>query len=781
MIFRKRIFIVLILFSLQIPSLYCSSIFLDNRNSRLIQNFQDPLISTSPIASNMSYEWIQSYTLNYSVHAQEVTIDSNDYIYIAGRLDPNSASRELERVFLLKYNEKGTLLWDIEWIPPLCVYYRDNLYVSSISSDSENNIYIGGYTKPYYQGPCQIFLVKFSEDGLEQWNLTWGGSGSDWGGHIAIDSHDNIAISGTTDSYGGSDEIFICLFNSSGSLIWQNMWGYSYSEMSYGIGVDNNDNIIILGEEEHSDDDKYYCLIKYNNSGYQLKNETILLKYHSSYLYSFANVKFSSSGEIYVLLDSYMDELLPTNCLIKYNSNFSQQWNKTWIDFENSFYGSSYRGSLDSQENICVSGVRYRCLKYDHEGNHLGNLSNAHTLEICTPINIALDSKDNWYIIAGSRLIKYNKTIPSFIPSKSPKFKVKNLYAIIIGIEFYSQPQYWIDYCNEDAVAMIRFLRETCNIPTDNIIYLGGRKVTKNNIQKAFDRINEKIKPEDELLFYYSGHGTTYNSRSAICPYNSIPSNPENYVSTFDLDAMFDSINCIRQYIILDSCNSGGFVEDFRTISWLGDNNTIVIASSKKNEYSYETPELGHGVFTYYFLESQEKAEDINSDGFISLEEKFNYTYEKTLSYSYNNSLSQTPQWYDSCDSEIALSPSIISSFIRSGNNLSFNFEVLGSGQIYSLNISHGNQNFDQCNNTSSETGFGEYSGTLTELYEIPLEFILEIKGYRYLTISIEGKIYSPNYGGNVDYELILIILVCVAVTGILISIAIAIKSSARN
>jgi uncharacterized caspase-like protein len=50
----------------------------------------------------------------------------------------------------------------------------------------------------------------------------------------------------------------------------------------------------------------------------------------------------------------------------------------------------------------------------------------------------------------------------------------------------------------------------------------------------------------------------------------------------------------------------------------------VIITASEPNEVSMEREDLGHGIFTYYLLESLSKG-DIDGDGSITANEVFRY------------------------------------------------------------------------------------------------------------------------------------------------------------
>ncbi len=189
---------------------------------------------------------------------------------------------------------------------------------------------------------------------------------------------------------------------------------------------------------------------------------------------------------------------------------------------------------------------------------------------------------------------------------------------------------------------------------------------TRANIEND---INSLIGTQGLVLFYYSGHGTVNTSgESQIIPFGAIE-NTSDRISVKDLYTMFENAELNNVIIILDSCNSGGFVSAGATVdaippvfgtydpvgpvaaegdihyTWfinaLGDSingyiayeqnsGYIVISAAGAGELSWESPSSiygsGHGIFTYFLLQSQTDPEaDFDGDGLITSGEAFAY------------------------------------------------------------------------------------------------------------------------------------------------------------
>ncbi|MBW6516000.1 MAG: T9SS type A sorting domain-containing protein [Candidatus Cloacimonetes bacterium] len=164
-------------------------------------------------------------------------------------------------IFVLSYD----FLWgQIEW-----VVRAGGEGINSgqdIAMDGQGNIYITGYFSGTAEfgditlnsiGEKDIFVAKLDYNGNWLWAQRAGGISNDYSNSIAIDSNDNILITGRfyeTAYFGnielissGSADIFIAKLSSTGSWLWAtNAGGEDYAE-STAISISQNDEIYITG------------------------------------------------------------------------------------------------------------------------------------------------------------------------------------------------------------------------------------------------------------------------------------------------------------------------------------------------------------------------------------------------------------------------------------------------------------------------------------------------------------------------------------------------------
>ncbi|MFC1670544.1 hypothetical protein ACFL20_09130, partial [Spirochaetota bacterium] len=145
------------------------------------------------------------------------------------------------------------------------------IIVGSVIGDADldgNGIIDSGYDNSTGYGGADIFISKFNSSGTFQWSKRLGGITGDSGDSVAIDSSNNIIITGyvsgdadlngdgdydesgednsSNANYAGND-IFISVFDSSGTYLWSKRFGGISNDQGLKITTDNNNNIIVTG------------------------------------------------------------------------------------------------------------------------------------------------------------------------------------------------------------------------------------------------------------------------------------------------------------------------------------------------------------------------------------------------------------------------------------------------------------------------------------------------------------------------------------------------------
>ncbi len=159
------------------------------------------------------------------------------------------------------FGGKGSENWDTE--SEIALDGNNNVYLTG-STRSSNNIATAGAVMGTYGGDRDIFIAKFSLDGTQiLWATYFGGSGMDAAYGVCCDSHNNVMITGFTESPNvittpgvfqdtllGPSDVVIAKFSTTGQLIWSTlMGGPDDVDHEHGRSMirDANDNIYICG------------------------------------------------------------------------------------------------------------------------------------------------------------------------------------------------------------------------------------------------------------------------------------------------------------------------------------------------------------------------------------------------------------------------------------------------------------------------------------------------------------------------------------------------------
>ncbi len=278
--------------------------------------------------------FVQKYTANgilewgtYFGRAQQeiargLTRDLLGNLYIIGDIStnvgyqnistPGADQTTISNIFLAKFTEGGNLIW--------CTYY--GLLNSGVSGASiiydkvSNNIYATGTS--IFGGNVDGFVVKFSLDGIKQWDVNFGGAHQDWFRDITTDRLGDVIISGYSDSdllaTPGThqtikspwySDAIVAKFSSTGSLRWCTYFGGSSQDDGLAVTTDSDSFIYLSGRTFSSDNvstNNVKHTAEFQSEGFLLKLNPSGTRVWSTYIGGSQSddVAINSSNGIYV-------------------------------------------------------------------------------------------------------------------------------------------------------------------------------------------------------------------------------------------------------------------------------------------------------------------------------------------------------------------------------------------------------------------------------------------------------------------------------------------------
>lgn|GEM_PF-1264115 len=226
-------------------------------------------------------------------------------------------------------------------------------------------------------------------------------------------------------------------------------------------------------------------------------------------------------------------------------------------------------------------------------------------------------------------------------------------WALLIGINDYPNlpPQYQLSYAVADATELAELLQMKFGFPKGNIILLTNGGATKRDILDALAELANprRVKKEDCVLIFFSGHGQTVplpygGEMGFLVPHDAkvdLGEKPD-YSQYYRYCISMDELRKVAKLIpakhilfLVDACYSGLALRSLKgldpsTEGYLRKITRLpvreVITAGRKGEQSVESPDWGHGAFTYKLLEGlRSETADVNDDGVITAMELGTY------------------------------------------------------------------------------------------------------------------------------------------------------------
>lgn len=242
-------------------------------------------------------------------------------------------------------------------------------------------------------------------------------------------------------------------------------------------------------------------------------------------------------------------------------------------------------------------------------------------------------------------------------------------YAVIVGIDAYQDEGIGdLNCAAQDATAIHRALTEAPDgfNPAHTMLLTDAmppdRRPTRNNVLKYLNAYISLAGPQDTVLVYFAGHGTTENGRLHLLPADaSVSLLADTAIPYARLLEMLEGSAARRKVLLLDACHSGAgrslnrmtnaTVEQLQQAS----EGMVVLASCGPEEVSYEMPDSDHGAFTHFLLEGLEGNADVNTDGLVGAKELSTYTWERTRLWAAQQGFEQNPWDHSKVSGDIIL------------------------------------------------------------------------------------------------------------------------------
>jgi hypothetical protein len=247
----------------------------------------------------------------------------------------------------------------------------------------------------------------------------------------------------------------------------------------------------------------------------------------------------------------------------------------------------------------------------------------------------------------------------SLKPENIKRAPARDAVAIIIGIQNYKRvPK--ADFANNDAKEFYEYAIRGLGIKPENIKLLLDEEADEVNIVKAFEnwlplQVN---KGKTDVYVFYSGHGLPSSDGKSLY---FLPHGVDKELLSRTAVGQAEVVSALvaskpkSVTMFIDACYSGQtrggetLLASAKPIALKTDTNAFptnftVITASANDQISSSSPELKHGIFSFYLMKGMEGDADGNKDGKITAGEMLEYLQDKVSRQAMSMSRKQDTQ-----------------------------------------------------------------------------------------------------------------------------------------
>ncbi len=207
--------------------------------------------------------WVRQFGTTDAEKVEAVATDGSGNIYVAGRITGTYTGFN-DVIFITKYAADGNALWT-EQLSSINPSYWIVDQVTSITTDSNGDVYVAGYTSDVFPDNTALgtsftdaFLAKYNTAGNRLWIKQFGTNRADQALSVTVGNSgtdENIYVAGATlgclidiwTSCENGYDSFLVAYSQDGTALWSEQFGVDGEEVANSVATDDSGNIYVTG------------------------------------------------------------------------------------------------------------------------------------------------------------------------------------------------------------------------------------------------------------------------------------------------------------------------------------------------------------------------------------------------------------------------------------------------------------------------------------------------------------------------------------------------------
>ena len=266
-------------------------------------------------------------------------------IVVGGSTSTNTefTNKGSEDAIIIKYDKYGSQQWVKSFGGS-----NDDRFNSVIKTSDKGFVTVGHSSSTdtdfANKGGTDAIIIKYDEDGNQQWIKSFGGSGTDSFNSVVEASDEGLIVIGESNSHNagfinrGGDDAIIIKYDKYGNEEWTKHFGGSNNDFFYSVIEISDEGIVVAGYSYSTDTDFINkgdadgIIIKYDKDG----NQQWIKSFGGLYNDTLYSVIETSDKGLIVVGDSYSDGIgfdkkgSYDAIIVKYDKDGNQQWVKNF-------------------------------------------------------------------------------------------------------------------------------------------------------------------------------------------------------------------------------------------------------------------------------------------------------------------------------------------------------------------------------------------------------------------------------------------------------------------
>ncbi len=228
--------------------------------------------------------------------------------------------------------------------------------------------------------------------------------------------------------------------------------------------------------------------------------------------------------------------------------------------------------------------------------------------------------------------------------------------ALVVGVEHYRGDLPPAEFAANDARSFAAFAQATLGIPKARVKLLVDDHAGSADLESALAWLEANARPDGEVFFYFSGHGTPSlaNGSAVLVPWDASPDEVASHgLPVAALLARLRRLRSRDEVVFLDACFSGA---GKRSLLSKGKRPLIPIpalphpggmvlfyAATSAKGISGLALASPHGLFTFNLLNGLRGAADLDGDGTVTAGELGSYVHSRVSAQAEEGGSQQVP------------------------------------------------------------------------------------------------------------------------------------------